>query len=77
MSIAHEHRPSKSSSLTTVCVQSPVNSFRAILHAVQRSHEISRACARKRESRGAYKGSGIVLCCTAWKEAVVYHYFAA
>ena len=48
--ITHDHGSSKSTSLT-VCAQPPVNSFRAIIHAVQQSYEISRARARERERR--------------------------
>ena len=61
---ARDHDSSKSTSLT-VCVQPPVNSFRAILNAVQQSHEISRARARERERRCCPLTKVVESCCVA------------
>jgi hypothetical protein len=46
-------------------VQPPVNSFRAILHAVQQSYEISRARARERERRCCPLTKVVESCCVA------------
>ena len=75
---AHDHDSSKSTSLT-VCVQPPVNSFRAIVHVVQQSHEISRARARERERRCCRFTNVVESCCVAQhrNQAVVYHCFLA
>lgn len=69
---------SKSTSMTD-CVQPPVNSFRAILHAVQQSYEISRARARERERRCCPLTNVVESCCVAQhgSQAVVYHCFVA
>ena len=46
-------------------MQPPVNSFRAILHAVQQSYEISRARARERERRCCPLTKVVESCCVA------------
>lgn len=75
---AHDHDPSKSTSLTA-CVQPPVNSFRAILYAVQQSYEISRARARERERCCCPLTNVVESCCVAQhgSQAVVYRCFVA